>query len=86
MEFVHSVNGDYNGTVWRDGLVAFKISDCDRNQGGRSDIDLKWLAYDSMPNKKELKLVQGTSPVHWMTTLTEDIERKLVVRAQKATI
>jgi hypothetical protein len=58
MEFVHSVNGDYNGTVWRDGLVAFKISDL--LTGIKEDeviLTLKWLAYDSMPNKKELKLV-----------------------------
>ncbi len=58
LEFVHSVNGDRNGTVWRDGIVSFKISDLmPAIKEDEVILPLKWLSYDSQPQKKELKLV-----------------------------
>lgn len=58
MEFVHSANGDRNATVWRDGIVAFKISDFLSDIKEKEVIlTLKWLSFDSQPQKKEMKLV-----------------------------
>lgn len=53
LEFIHSAEGDEGGSVWKEGIVAFKISELfSRVEEDEMILTLKWQSYNGPQTQK----------------------------------